>query len=225
LRPSLARRKRAWQAEFHQIPRASGERPDGESRSGSAVTDEQTGSDDHNRVRRLPSPTIAGHLRRPGTTLDSSSANTSQRRAGMAEHVKIFDTTLRDGEQSPGFSLTTPQKVAMAAQLARLGVDVIEAGFPAASADDFAAVQRIAREVRGPIIAGLARAVAADIDQCWEAIRDAERPRIHTFLSSSDIHLAAQFNLERNQAKARAVAMVERARSYTRDVDFSPMDA
>ena len=143
----------------------------------------------------------------------------------MAEHVKIFDTTLRDGEQSPGFSLTTPQKVAMAAQLARLGVDVIEAGFPAASAVDFAAVQRIAREVRGPIIAGLARAVAADIDQCWEAIRDAERPRIHTFLSSSDIHLESQFNFKREQAKARAVEMVARARSYTPDVEFSPMDA
>src|ERR1700737_705096 len=94
----------------------------------------------------------------------------------MAEYIKIFDTTLRDGEQSPGFSLTSPHKVEMAAQLARLGVDVIEAGFPAASADDFAAVQRIAREVRGPIIAGLARAVAADIDQCWQAIQDADRP-------------------------------------------------
>ena len=143
----------------------------------------------------------------------------------MADHVKIFDTTLRDGEQSPGFALTSPQKVEMAHQLARLGVDVIEAGFPAASPDDFAAVQRIAREVKGPIVAGLARAVAADIDQCWEAIKDAERPRIHTFLSSSDIHLEAQFNLEREQAKARAVEMVARARRYTRDVEFSPMDA
>src|ERR1700694_4484674 len=123
----------------------------------------------------------------------------------MAEYIKIFDTTLRDGEQSPGFSRTLPQKVEMASQLARLGVDVIEAGFPAASPDDFAAVQRIAREVRGPIIAGLARAVAADIDQCWEAIRDAEQPRIHTFLSSSDIHF------RREQAKARAVEMVARA--------------
>src|SRR3981081_2440311 len=139
----------------------------------------------------------------------------------MTEYVKIFDTTLRDGEQSPGFSLTTPQKVAMATQLAKLGVDVIEAGFPAASPDDFAAVQRIAREVRGPIIAGLARAVAADIDQCWEAIQDAERPRIHTFLSSSDIHLESQFNLRREQAKARAVAMVARAKSYPDDVGFS----
>jgi 2-isopropylmalate synthase len=143
----------------------------------------------------------------------------------MAEYVKIFDTTLRDGEQSPGFALTSPQKVEMAHQLARLGVDVIEAGFPAASPDDFAAVQRIAREVRGPVIAGLARAVAADIDQCWEAIKDAERPRIHTFLSSSDIHLESQFNLKREQAKARAVEMVARAKRHTPDVEFSPMDA
>jgi 2-isopropylmalate synthase len=143
----------------------------------------------------------------------------------MSEYVKIFDTTLRDGEQSPGFALTSPQKVEMATQLARLGVDVIEAGFPAASPDDFAAVQRIAREVRGPVIAGLARAVAADIDQCWDAIKDAERPRIHTFLSSSDIHLESQFHLRREQAKARAVEMVARARRLTPDVEFSPMDA
>src|SRR5437660_10598714 len=107
----------------------------------------------------------------------------------MTEYVKIFDTTLRDGEQSPGFSLTTPQKVAMATQLAKLGVDVIEAGFPAASQEDFAAVQRIAREVHGPVIAGLARAAAPDIDQCWEAIRDAQRPRIHTLLHPSDLHI------------------------------------
>ncbi|MBV9170055.1 MAG: 2-isopropylmalate synthase, partial [Chloroflexi bacterium] len=143
----------------------------------------------------------------------------------MTDYVRIFDTTLRDGEQSPGFSLTSPQKLEMAQQLARLGVDVIEAGFPAASPDDFAAVQQIAREVRGPIIAGLARAVAADIDQCWDAIKYAERPRIHTFLASSDIHLESQFNLRREQAKARAVEMVRRARGYTDDVEFSPMDA
>src|SRR5712691_4780209 len=143
----------------------------------------------------------------------------------MTDYVKFFDTTLRDGEQSPGFALTSDHKVQMAQQLARLGVDVIEAGFPAASAEDFAAVQRIAREVQGPTIAGLALAEAADIDQCWEAIRDAQRPRIHTFLASSDIHLESQFNLKREQAKARAVEMVARAKSYTRDVEFSPMDA
>src|SRR6267143_2760516 len=143
----------------------------------------------------------------------------------MTEYVKIFDTTLRDGEQSPGFSLTTPQKVAMATQLGRLGVDVVEAGFPAASPEDFGAVQRIAREVHGPVIAGLARAVAADIDQCWEAIKDAEKPRIHTFLSPSDIHLEAPSQLRRAQAISKAVAMVARAKSYAPDVEFSPMDA
>jgi 2-isopropylmalate synthase len=143
----------------------------------------------------------------------------------MTDYVTFFDTTLRDGEQALGFALSSSQKVEMAMQLARLGVDVIEAGFPAASADDFAAVQRIAREVHGPAIAGLARAVAADVDQCWEAIKDAERPRIHTFLSSSDVHLESQFRLKRDEARARAVDMVARAKRYTQDVEFSPMDA
>jgi 2-isopropylmalate synthase len=143
----------------------------------------------------------------------------------MTDYVRIFDTTLRDGEQSPGFSLTSSQKVELGQQLARLGVDAIEAGFPAASPADVAAVQRIAREVRGPIIAGLARAVAEDIDQCWEAIKDAQRPRIHTFLSSSDIHLESHFRLKRHEALERAQRMVARAKGYTSDVEFSPMDA
>ncbi|HEX3246915.1 MAG TPA: 2-isopropylmalate synthase [Chloroflexota bacterium] len=141
------------------------------------------------------------------------------------DRVLIFDTTLRDGEQSPGASLTSDQKLEIAHQLARLGVDIIEAGFPAASPDDFAAVQRIAREVKGPIIAGLARAVPEDVDRCWEAIKDAERPRIHTFLSTSDIHLERQFRMTRDEALKQAVDMVSRARSYTPDVEFSPMDA
>jgi 2-isopropylmalate synthase len=142
-------------------------------------------------------------------------------------YVKIFDTTLRDGEQSPGFSLTSAQKLEIAKQLSKLGVDVIEAGFPAASPDDWRAVQSIARTVRNgkTVVAGLARAVDSDIDQCWEAIKDAEFPRIHTFLSSSDIHLDAQFKLSREQAKANAVVAVKRAKSYTPDVEFSPMDA
>ena len=143
----------------------------------------------------------------------------------MADYVKIFDTTLRDGDEAPGFALTSAQKLAMARQLARLGVDIIEAGFPAASAEEFQAIQQIAREVRGPVIAALARAVPEDVDQCWEAIRDAERPRIHTFLSPADIHLESQSALRREQARARAVQMVERARNYTSDVEFSPMDA
>jgi 2-isopropylmalate synthase len=141
------------------------------------------------------------------------------------DRVIIFDTTLRDGEQSPGFSLTSDQKIQMARQLARLGVDVIEAGFPAASPDDFAAVQQIAREVRGPIIAGLARAVAEDIDRCWEAVKDAQHPRVHVFLSSSDIHLESQFRLTREEALEQCRVMVSRAKSYCEDVEFSPMDA
>jgi 2-isopropylmalate synthase len=143
----------------------------------------------------------------------------------MPDYVKFFDTTLRDGEQALRSALSSSEKVEMAQQLARLGVDVIEAGFPAAGPDDFAAVQRIAREVHGPTIAGLARAVAADIDQCWEAIQDAERPRIHTFLASSETHLEPPLRAERAAARGRAAAMVARARRYTPDVEFSPMDA
>jgi 2-isopropylmalate synthase len=139
--------------------------------------------------------------------------------------VRIFDTTLRDGEQAPGFSLTSEQKLAMARQLQQLRVDVIEAGFPAASPDDFTAVQRIAREIEGPIIAGLARCVADDVDACARAVKDAARPRIHTFISTSDIHLEGQFRLSRQQATERAVEMVSRAKSYVDDVEFSPMDA
>jgi 2-isopropylmalate synthase len=140
----------------------------------------------------------------------------------MAEYVKIFDTTLRDGEQSPGFALSAPQKVEMGHQLARLGVDVIEAGTPAASPEDFAAVQRIAREVEGPIIAALARATAADIDQCWDAIHGAHRPRIHTFLPPTDIHLEPH---RREPARDRVREMVVYARHFTDDVEFSTMDA
>jgi 2-isopropylmalate synthase len=143
----------------------------------------------------------------------------------VAGHVRIFDTTLRDGEQSPGFSLTSEQKLEFAKQLERLNVDIIEAGFPAASPDDFAAVQQIAREVKGRIVTGLARAVPSDIDTLWEAVKVAESPRLHTFLSTSDIHLEKQFRLTREQGKELAVEMVKRAKSYCSDVEFSPMDA
>ena len=108
------------------------------------------------------------------------------------DQVIIFDTTLRDGEQSPGASLTVEEKVDIAHQLVRMGVDVIEAGFPITSPGDFEAVQRIAREVRGATICGLARAVAIDVDRAYEALKDAEDPRIHVFISSSDIHMAHQ---------------------------------
>jgi 2-isopropylmalate synthase len=141
------------------------------------------------------------------------------------DQVLIFDTTLRDGEQSPGISLNTTEKLEIAHQLARLGVDVIEAGFPIASPGDFEAVQAIAREVEGPIIAGLARANPADVDRAWEAVRDAERPRIHTFVSTSDIHIVHQLQATREDVKGLARASVAHAKESCEDVEFSPMDA
>jgi len=139
--------------------------------------------------------------------------------------VEIFDTTLRDGEQSPGISLNTQEKVEIAQQLARLGVDVIEAGFPITSPGDFEAVQAISRNVEGPVICGLARTHKADIDAAWGAIKDAAHPRIHTFISTSDIHIEHQLQTTREDVKGQARAAVAHARSYTDDVEFSPMDA
>src|SRR4029450_3228594 len=139
--------------------------------------------------------------------------------------VLIFDTTLRDGEQSPGISLNTAEKLEIAHQLARLGVDVIEAGFPIASNGDFEAVRALAREVHGPVIAGLARAHSADIERAAEAVREAERPRIHTFISTSDIHIEHQLQSTREDVKGSARAAVAHARSFVEDVEFSPMDA
>jgi 2-isopropylmalate synthase len=141
------------------------------------------------------------------------------------DRVHIFDTTLRDGEQSPGISLNTQEKVEIAQQLARLGVDVIEAGFPITSPGDFDAVEAIARTIQGPVICGLARTHKADIDAAWSAIRDSERPRIHTFVSTSDIHITHQLQTTREDVKGQARAAVALARSYTDDVEFSPMDA
>src|ERR671917_219019 len=141
------------------------------------------------------------------------------------DRVRIFDTTLRDGEQSPGISLGRQEKLEIAHQLARLGVDVIEAGFPIASPGDFEAVQAIAREVHGPVIAGLARAHAADIERAAEAVRDAERPRIHTFISTSDIHIEHQLQSTREDVLGQARAAVAHAKTFVDDVEFSPMDA
>jgi 2-isopropylmalate synthase len=141
------------------------------------------------------------------------------------EHVQIFDTTLRDGEQSPGISLNVTEKLEIAHQLARLNVDIIEAGFPIASPGDFEAVQAIAREVEGPVIAGLARANPADVDRAWEAVKDAERPRIHTFVSTSDIHIEHQLQSTREDVKGLARASVAQAKALCDDVEFSPMDA
>ncbi len=148
--------------------------------------------------------------------------------AQPSNRVLIFDTTLRDGEQSPGATLTSAEKLEIARQLARLGVDIIEAGFPAASPDDLAAVQRIAREVGtpdGPVIAGLARAREHDIRTCWEGVKDAAKPRIHTFLGVSDYHLNYITKTTKPEALKIIRDAVTLAKSLCDDVEFSPMDA
>src|SRR5258708_1554277 len=141
------------------------------------------------------------------------------------DRVRIFDTTLRDGEQSPGISLNKQEKLEIAHQLTRLGVDVIEAGFPIASPGDFESVQAIAREVEGPVICGLARTANQDIDAAWNAVKDSERPCIHTFISTSDIHIEHQLQTTREDVKGQARAAVAHAKQYLDDVEFSPMDA
>ncbi len=143
----------------------------------------------------------------------------------MSTSIKIFDTTLRDGEQSPGASMNVEEKLTLARQLAKLGVDIIEAGFAISSPGDFEAIKRIGAEVEGPVICSLARAKKEDIDRAWEALKHAPKKRIHTFISTSDIHLKYQFKLSREEALKRAVEMVSHARSYVDDVEFSPMDA
>src|SRR5512133_18834 len=153
----------------------------------------------------------------------------------MSNYVKIFDTTLRDGEQSPGATMTSAEKLEVARNLARLGVDIIEAGFPAASPDDLEAVRRIAAEVgcppRGdddakvPVIAGLARATKGDIDKAWEAVKGAQKPRIHTFLATSPIHMKYKLNMDPEQVVERVREMVAYASSKCADVEFSPEDA
>ena len=144
----------------------------------------------------------------------------------MAEDkVIIFDTTLRDGEQAAGAAMTLDEKLEIAKQLERLGVDVIEAGFPVSSPGDFAAVQAIAREVRKPMICGLAHANNAAVDRAWEALKEARHPRIHVFLSTSDIHILHQLRKNREEVMDMAVSNVARAKGYCEDVEFSPMDA
>jgi len=143
----------------------------------------------------------------------------------MSRKIKIFDTTLRDGEQSPGCSMNIEEKLMVARQLARMKVDIIEAGFPVASEGDFEAVKRIAKEVKGPVICGLCRAVDKDIDRAGEAIKPAKKGRIHTFLATSDIHLQFKLRKTREEVLTQAVAAVKRARKYTDDVEFSAEDA
>jgi 2-isopropylmalate synthase len=139
--------------------------------------------------------------------------------------IRIFDTTLRDGEQSPGASMNVQEKLKLARQLSKLGVDVIEAGFAFSSPGDFEAIKTIGGEVEGPIICSLARAREEDIKTAWEALKDAPKRRIHTFHSTSDIHLKYQFRVSREEALRRSIEMVRLARSFVEDVEFSPMDA
>jgi 2-isopropylmalate synthase len=143
----------------------------------------------------------------------------------MEDRVRIFDSTLRDGEQAPGIALDPDQKVAIATQLARLGVDIIEAGFPISSPGDFQAVTRIAQEVQGPTIAALARAQAQDVDRAWEAIKYGADPRIHVFLATSPIHMEHKLRMNEEEVLTTVRANVARARDYTENVEYSPEDA
>ncbi|HEY3313933.1 MAG TPA: 2-isopropylmalate synthase [Bacillota bacterium] len=143
----------------------------------------------------------------------------------MSERVYIFDTTLRDGEQSPGVALTVPEKLEVARQLARLGVDVIEAGFPISSPGDFAAVKAVADEVRGPVITGLARTDRADIDRAWEAVRGAAKPRVHIFIATSEIHMKHKLNKVPTEVITATREAVSYAVSLGAEVEFSAEDA
>jgi len=141
------------------------------------------------------------------------------------ERIYIFDTTLRDGEQTPGVSLNVEEKLEIAKQLAKLNVDIIEAGFPIASPGEFNAVKTIAEKVKGPVIAGLSRAVQQDIDTAWEALKNAESPRIHTFIATSNIHMEKKLKKTKEEVLEQAVWAVKYAKKYCSDVEFSPEDA
>ena len=143
----------------------------------------------------------------------------------MNDHVKIFDTTLRDGEQSPGASMNLAEKVRIAQQLEKLNIDVIEAGFPISSEGDFKAVQTISEVIKRCEVAALARANAQDIDRAWEAVKGAKFPRIHTFISTSDIHLKYQIKKSREEVVKITSQSVARAKRHTSNVEFSAMDA
>ena len=156
-------------------------------------------------------------------TDDRVSSNTKGE--SMSDRVIIFDTTLRDGEQAAGTGLTPQEKLTIARQLDKLGVDVIEAGFPISSPGDFEAVQLIAKELRRPIVCGHAHCRPAAIDRAWEAVQGATHPRLHIFLSASDVQLAHMLKKSRQEALELAREMTARAKSYTDDVEFSPMDA
>ena len=142
-----------------------------------------------------------------------------------ADYVKIFDTTLRDGEQSPGFSMNLAEKLRLAVQLEKLGVDVIEAGFPIASPDDFKSVEEISKKLKKTEVCGLSRAMENDIKICFEAIKSAAKPRIHTFLATSPIHMKYKLKKSEDEILAMAVKGVRYAKSLCARVDFSPEDA
>jgi len=163
------------------------------------------------------------HLKKLSDNNENSSINKEKEQ--MSRKVFIFDTTLRDGEQSPGASMNSTEKMEIAKQLARLNVDVIEAGFPISSQEDFESVKAIAREVKGPIICGLARAVEADIKRAAEALENAEKPMIHTFIGTSDIHIKGQLRKTREDVLKMAVNAVKLAKSFCQEVEFSAMDA
>ena len=143
----------------------------------------------------------------------------------MSDRLIIFDTTLRDGEQSPGASMTKEEKIRIAKALERMRVDVIEAGFPIASPGDFDAVQAVANEIKDSTVCGLARALDKDIDRAGEALKNANSARIHTFIATSPIHMKAKLRMEPDQVLEQAVKAVKRARQYTDNVEFSPEDA
>ena len=143
----------------------------------------------------------------------------------MTNHVKIFDTTLRDGEQALPASLTVKEKLQIALALEKLGVDIIEAGFPVSSPGDFTSVQTIAREVKNATVCGLSRALEKDIDACGQALGVAEQFRIHTFIATSDIHVSTKLRKSQDDIVEMAVAAVKHARKYTDDVEFSCEDA
>jgi 2-isopropylmalate synthase len=158
--------------------------------------------------------------------MDSGKRSGTGRRKGiMSEKIIIFDTTLRDGEQSPGASMNLEEKVQVAKQLEKLNVDVIEAGFPIASEGDFEAVRAVAAAVKKPQVAGLCRASKKDIDRGWEALKDAKKPRIHTFIATSDIHIIHKFGKTRDEILKAAVNAVAHAAGYTDNVEFSAEDA
>jgi 2-isopropylmalate synthase len=145
--------------------------------------------------------------------------------ANVSDRIVIFDTTLRDGEQSPGCSMNLEEKVRMARQLDALGVDVVEAGFPIASEDDFLAVRAVAREIRRPVIAALARTTRDDIERAWSAIEAAARPRLHTFIATSDLHMRHKLRKSRGEVLDMTAEAVRLAKSFTPDVEFSAEDA